>query len=511
MPFLHSEINSNPHFTFTREKFLRCTEVQKVKKKYCTEKRKFVFPPEGDETFILWNVWISKRNLSKVAFIIADKSIDINTIEYDSLPRLGVMVIHKLDVNALSSINQLIKNTNTNYYKIPFINRAYNPRFLESDDKYCALICEGEGDEEEEFKIVTDQVYMHDQYEIDDLIRIGHIYIIKKAITYEYQTTAENPKIELLSPYSMAYIMVQTEKNVTSLLASIKHHNDKIRIYELTIDDPDFDGLAMEDRNTFIIDPLDNMHNDLELIPKGAIHVSEGSFLEVDGEQKVSVTYVLFDQIEYSRHIILTHNRGIDVIAEEDELELVEAAHEEGGDEVIAQEEKPVHLPPVIAGRNLAVCYEDCDEYEKWMQFEGLFKMYTKSFEDVATKSARKFKVFLLWTFKKVSKAIAANKLLDEERDTCILSFEKIKNGGYYYSCPGENCNKTFDHDTCHNCIMYTNTFFFECPNCFSYIQSLPPVYRNYYYLCGLKYGTWTHMLIVLLFIGSIVGLIYIR
>ena len=501
MPLLNTFLDSiGLQLTLMKDVVRRYTEVQKVKKIYTTESNHYKIACDGD-LFVICNMWISKKNLKQLAFVIAKEEIDLATINIDSLPMEGVQIIHKVDSHALSSISKLIerkKDGESNYFKLPFINKSYIPQLAEHKF-YFALICEpADPSLKEEFKIVVDQVYLHDKDEMEAFKQTPHEYIMKKAITFEYETTLENNKINLLAPFSVACILVQTEKNVDNFECTIKHQNEVVRKYKLSTDDPNHEIFRTEDKNTFVIDPFDNMFQDNTAQLTSVIHMREGSYIELEGKHKISVTYILVDVLRYISGLVgLSFNAEIDLHPPIPEVQqpppLPEINQPER--EVEYDYEVPLDLPGRLDNHD----EDDLELFRAWK----LLPFYQRSFQDMQRKISNFVVKFTVSLYKSYSMITAINKPLDEENNTCVVSLETIPKGGYYYSCSKPKCNKTFDHLTYHKCICHNTKFYFACPNCKHKINYFPQLYRNASFL-GFKYGTWKYLFTCMTVVGLV-------
>ena len=62
--------------------------------------------------YVINNIWISKKNLKNVAFVICKNSVDSNLFTYKSLLETNddIQIIHKIDVDALVTLNNIVNN-----------------------------------------------------------------------------------------------------------------------------------------------------------------------------------------------------------------------------------------------------------------------------------------------------------------------------------------------------------------------------------------------------------------
>lgn len=503
MPLVYRHLHFNPDpdrplRSLVQEGYETFSEIQKVRNYYQTKNHRFQFTSKEEDVFVLHNIWIPRKNLKSVAFLMLAKCIDVQKLQLQDLPLSNVDTILKIDAAALSSISNLIdKNHEKNdYYKLPFLNKSYIPKAIE-DYNYFAIICEPlDPSLKEEFNIVVDKVYPHEKDEIRRILQLPKEYLIRRTITFNYETTAVNNKIKLLSPQSLSYLMIHTEKDVSKLECTIKHKNKVERKYVLTTGDPNYALFASndEDKNTFLIDPYENMFDDNVSQPKGVIHMRKGSYLEFGegGIHKVSVTYVVYDIIRYLGGMVgFIYEQSFDRIKQD---LLVDEEEEE--DE---EKEKDNEIQQVAAREPVFVPFrEDSLELQRQWVLLSYYRGLPKRILSWVFGSA-------LYVFKSYSKITAINSPLGAFFDICAISYKQIRAGDYYYSC--KQCLRNFDHDAFMNRAICADESYSVCPNCkHNKMDTFPQMYRNSSFL-GIKYGNWKYV-----FTGaSIFGLACLR
>ena len=494
MTLIYNYINNSPDpnkpLSLLQEGYKIFTEIQKVRNYYKTENHRFKFTSgEDDEDLcVLHNIWIPRKNLKRVAFLMITNLIDLQKLNLKDLPTKNVDTILNIDASALSSISKLIDkdHENNDYYKLPFLNKSYIPKTIKNYT-YFAIICEPlDPSLKEEFNIVVDRVYPHDTDEIRRFLQYPKEYLVKRTITMKYETTAENNKIQLLSPCALAYLMIHTEKDVSELDCTITHKNNRVRKYALSTEDPNYALFASDDdnnKNTFIIDPYENMFDDNVSQPKGAIYMMNGSYLELGpGAHKVSVTYVIYDIIRYLGGMVgFVHELYFDTIKQDllvDDADKVDDKEEKKTSEIV----KPDFIP-----------FRENDSRLKsqWALLQ-YYRRVPKRILSWVFGSA-------LYVFKTYSKITAINSPLGAFFDMCVVSNKLIRSGGYYYSC--KDCHLNFDHDAFMQRAAYADEAYCTCPNCHCKMDTFPPLHRNCKFL-GFKYGNWKYMFMGASFFG---------
>jgi hypothetical protein len=424
----------------------------------------------------------------------------MNTITYQSLlePNENICVVNNINVDSLSTLNKIVNNKNQKYFELPYANKCFIPQLIDQN-MYYLIVCDPlDNSINDEFKVISNYVYLHNDQEIKRYVQVAHEYLINRYETYEYETSIDNTKIDIKPNIGCAYIIINSNKNLKNLTCSIKHENGVVRSYELSTDDPEYQEYksANDNINTFIIDPYKNISSNNECQPHGVITIMPDSHIELNDAYKIQITYVMFDVIRIIGGLTYLAFNGIDNTIDN---QIIEPQNENPDQNPIAIQDIDIPIPiqvPILD-----------DNIETIINYQKLIKMYSESYQKFWNLIGKKIVIATIYTYGIVDMIIAKNNKLLSDENICVVSLEEIKNGEYYYNC--EQCNKIFERKTYHNCVMYNKGYLFQCPNCRKTIMSFPELKRNYNFF-GLKYGNLNMVFGTMIFIGSYFGYKYL-
>ena len=460
-------ITLSPQITLIKDVYKRHTNIQKVKKHFKTTNNNFKFIAEQDNMYVINNIWISKKNLKNIAFVICKNSVDANLITYKSLsePNDDIQIIHKIDIDALVVLNKIVDNQNKKYLRLPCNDNPFIPQLIDQN-MYYLIVCDPiDKINNNLFDIYSSYVYLHDQTEINKFNALTHEYLIKRYETIEYETSIQNTKVELKSNIGCALLIIQCNKSLKNITCNIKHANDIVRSYNLSIDDPEFVKLSENnDLNTFIIDPFSNVLLEKKQ-PQGLLEIMPESHIELDDAYKIKITYVLYD-------VFLIKN-GLAGLLKQIPLQVIE---------------EPIIIQPIIDNNNNNNNNNNNDNNNDNVidHYTKLIHMYTNTYAKFFVQFSKFATIFIMNCYEIIEIIGAINQKLPSDDNICVVSLEEIKYGDYYYNC--EQCNKVFEKKTYHNCIIYHKNYTFNCPNCRKTTNNFPSLKKNYDFF-GLKYG----------------------
>lgn len=234
-------------------------------------------------------------------FLVKD-NIDINTINSntDDYENHEVQVVHKIDINALISINKLYNNNVSDILKIPFNTNYFVPSILHSQNinmNILIIIDPIENIADKKYELIKYNIAL-DQHEIRKFREVPHAYLVKRLQSYSHIVDIGEHKIDIMPDTYLAFIVINSSKPI-NLECHIECKNNNIINQNIlpTSLDPEYRNIIIDNKYTYIIDSYNNTYGGNDAQPRGFFDTKMNSYFKILSTEKsdVVITYVMFD------------------------------------------------------------------------------------------------------------------------------------------------------------------------------------------------------------------------
>lgn len=486
-------LNENPQVTFGKSLYSRCTDhftysknVQFTNNRIKIEPLKYLDP--------IININLAKHNDIKfMSMFLVDNDIDINTLTINTdTDELRIQVIHKVSMCELYSYNKMtFMSKIDDYIKIPHNDICIVPNLIaKRDNKRIVIIIDNGNNQNIESEIIIEYLVLTDNTERRRFDQVVHEYLFRRLLSKTFLISKGKNIIPLkygdnLIAYFLLTTLKESYNNIKLKFVGYK----KCKYGEIEINETEYTDEPEDMRNkiiagniikieqemreiqfdhkyricenekydVYIQDPHTNITNGNSLNrpydlrnhepvlieksgyqPFGNYILDENSYIEIMSniETSITLTTCIFDIFTLLNN--RTYFKSQYVEPPEPDVEPIIPI---------------IHVAPVI---HIAQD-ENPREYHDEIQYYGN----------------------LVLPFLQIIQILTAFPKVPND-DQCIISFEKIGFGKYYYEC--DQCGKGFLYR------MYSEWFRRQtrdktCPHCRKILSTYPRLYINIHYM----------------------------
>lgn len=506
-------LTGNAQITFLKSVYRRHTDIYTQKVIHKSVNNKIKIEPTN---FLgcIQHMWLNNiSNIKNVAFFIVKDHVDIeqinfnteqsvqgaNSVEVTSLPNVegsdnevtsnansvenveatglhDIQILHKISFSGLYSMN-CNYNRQHDLLEIPNNSMHLAPALMHNNNRNAYILCviESHDGNTYPYELTIKYAIANSRDEIRRFDQIGHEYLLKRMISFKHNIELGENNIPIdVHNFPVAHIIVNTDKNLASQMKLTYnldvpnfaleqpeqgHPEDMRIVQEMTVieNDPEHFKMTNDKYDTYILDPYGNATtnqpsdynvNDNDALPSGHqpagnYETRDTSFLQVNStvETTVDITYVVFDVLSLvGENVLLTSN-----VAPPPIQELVP----------LPVDENPINNNFIMADIN-------------W----GLPRRHRDRATDLSMYDHIAERLFQL-----IEIGSAGYKKLAKDDNKCLITWEEIGPGEYYYEC--DQCKKCFSQSAYKEWYRSSTSGDFVCPHCRLSVQHYPRLYTN--------------------------------
>jgi len=445
-------IHTNPQITFTKEIYKRHEKVYTSNKVHNFVNNRVVIE-KNNEMELIYNMWIDNiDNINNIYFFIVKKIIDPNTITCDTRSdkeNLTIQFISKIGRDALKTLNNFIYKTSytkyekNNIMELPFFKKKITNGIF--DNHYFLILIDSVNADMN--KLNVSYMVSYSQEEINRYRMNQHEYLIKKVYTEKYDIKIGENVVEFNDTLNIACILINAPPNSKldiklRCIKKIDDNNEKLLVFDMksTQCDPQYFDYVSDKYDTYAFDVYSNLMNINENQPYGLIVMKDAShfFINSSNDCSIEISYITFD---------VMHT----------ELDKIWIA---------TQYIRPRPLPHIVE-EVVEDVDEDVDEVNN-IPFDNQLVTANNHSE---IKYLSDISLHIVLTYEKKH---AIRRSLSKDV-TCIIDWDTIKYGGYYYMC--SICKITCEMSNYKKWVATHHSV--KCPHCNVKFSNYPQLYVN--------------------------------
>ena len=503
-------LTGNAQITFLKSVYRRHTDIYTQKVTHKSVNNKIKIEPTN---FLgcIQHMWLNNiSNIKNVAFFIVKDHVDIeqinfnteqslsnaNNVEAASLPTVegsdnevtsnansveggenvvaglhDIQILHKISFSGLYSMN-CNYNRQHDLLEIPNNSMHLVPALIHNNNRNAYILCaiESHDGNTYPYELTIKYAIANGRDEIRRFDLVSHEYLLKRMISFKHDIKLGENNIPIdVHNFPVAHIIVNTDKNLSSQMKltynldvpnfALELPQDMRIVQEMTVieNDPEHFKMTNDKYDTYILDPYENATtnqasdynaDDNDALPSGHqpagnYEMRDTSFLQVNStvETTVDITYVVFDVMSIvGENVLLTSNVAPPPIPE------------------------PVPLPIDENQINNNFIPADIN----W----GLPRRYGDRATDLSMYDHIAERLYQL-----IEIGSAGYKKLAKDDNKCLITWEEIGPGEYYYEC--DQCKKCFSQSAYKEWYRSSTSNDFVCPHCRLSVQHYPRLYTN--------------------------------
>lgn len=507
-------LTGNSEITFLKSIYKRHTPVFTQKKTHHSINNKIKIEPT---TFVgcIENMWINNtNNINNVAFFLVKNDVDIDTITYATQPdNNNIQIIHKISIAGLQSLNKLCENDDSSFLKIPYNKYSFVPALLQRINTNFFILCviDSKDNNITDFELRIKYTISNSEDEVRRFRHANHEYLIRRILSVSHKINIgvnhipadiknipvshliinanKDTHTDLDLTYHIFTDGAQTNNNINQVnnppvnyvvgdtvdnSATDPTANDpatspvvenlvedpvanlggdlvimpNTSIYidhhlNITQNDPEYSKYYLNNYDTYFLDAHANIKS-FDVQPSGSYNMKEGSYLEVNSkiETTIDLTYVAIDVLRIMG----------------DSVALVTQA---------TPPPLPIPAPaPIVA-----------PAIPQQLFIPPIFNPPQMSRSGHIIREINMYKHIGLRMIQLIEKMLAKYKQLSDPDNVCLITYDTIKNGEYYYEC--DTCKKVFSETAYKEWHKESKSNQFKCPHCRQVVSNYPQLYIN--------------------------------